>query len=312
MATLTPAQRQMADAMLAGTFDKLDTQGRVLPAESVSQMYAGTYPPAAASPAMRGVPSGQMQAIRDVPQSAYMRPANPAINRPGMPANTQFADTGNWGRATPSMTGYLPLNSPSGAPVNPAVLAAAQQSAGVPMPRQRPWYAPTAIDMAAINAQQVGANPGMGGAMIGNGQMAPGIPPQGPPPAGIAPTWWAGSPVNKGVGSVADPARGLSASQPVPSYQQRLSPAFAGLSPAQAYDAANIADQIRAATAQQGATGQTGVYNYNNGVRGSTVTGGSPAQAYAAAVSRNNSRSGTTSSGQSKTASDGTSWAANF
>lgn len=83
-----------------------------------------------------------------------------------------------------------------------------------------------------------------------------------------------------------------------------------GLSPAQQYENANTGSMISALGRQSVATGHTGVYNYVNGKKVGTVNGQAGANAYAAAVSRNNSGSGTTSSGAPKTKSDGSSWAA--
>jgi hypothetical protein len=172
----------------------------------------------------------------------------------------------------------------------------------------------------------VGANPGMGGAMIGDGQMSPQIPPQGPPPPGIAPTVWAGEQPQQPGGPLAINVRG--GQQPPPqtpaqryalanqtgqiAAQQRQSQAtgqaggyqykdgqkvgyatqtignkaYIPFNPAAAYGLANAAGQVRALNKQATATGQTGVYTYKNGVKTGTVGGGSSAAAYEKAAAK--------------------------
>lgn len=172
-------------------------------------------------------------------------------------------------------TGKLAYSQPG--QQNPAVAAATQQAANVPLPRPRPPNAPNWMDMAAINAQQpVGANPGLGGAMIGNGQMAAGIPPQGPPPAGIAPTVWAGdNPQQQAGGPLNITVRG---GQQAPR-----------LTPSQQYALTNLMGQQAAQTRQSNATGQAGAYQYKNGqkvgyaqqnIGNNTYTPNNPAAAY--------------------------------
>lgn len=190
----------------------------------------------------------------------------------------QLQALGGW--AIDPRTGQLAYSAPGAQ--NPAVAAATQQGQNVPLPRPRPATAPSWMDMAAINAQQqpVGANPGMGGAMIGNGQMAPGIPPQGPPPAGIAPTVWAGD----------QPQQAGGGGQPLGiSVHGGQQP---NVSPSERYSLANMLGQINAQKRQSNATGTAGGYQYQNGqkvgyapqtIGGSTYTPMSGASAYSLA-----------------------------
>ena len=98
----------------------------------------------------------------------------------------------------------------------------------------------------------VGANPGMGGAMIGNGQMASGIPPQLPPADGSSPlpVWAGDNPRQAGGQPLGINVRG--GQQP-------------NLSPSQRYSLANMLGQINAQKRQSNANGVAGGYNYVNG-----------------------------------------------
>lgn len=200
----------------------------------------------------------------------------------------QLSAMGGW--STDPLTGQFGYAPPSA--VNPAVMAATAQGANVSLPRPRPPNAPTWMDMAAINAPPpVGANPGMGGAMIGNGQMVPGIAPQGPPPAGIAPTRWAGDTpmpppapnLNNGTVQRANGTNGYVYGRGANggwNQQGKTDWAQANGNPATQYLAANMRGQLEAQQRQANATGQAGGYNYVNGQRGSTVGGVSGSQAY--------------------------------
>ncbi len=121
-----------------------------------------------------------------------------------------------------------------------------------------------------------GANPGLGGAMIGNGQMNPGIPPQLPPADGSSPlpVWAGDNPQQAGGQSLGINVRG--GQQP-------------NVSPSERYSLANMLGQINAQKAQSNATGQAGGYQYQNGQRvgyapqtigGNTYTPNNPAAAY--------------------------------
>lgn len=316
------------------------------PSVDYSQFYSGSMaPPTVSGGMLRPTPLGatnvanaayrppnpaQLAAISAVPPNSYQRPGPAPINSPNIPYGSAYADTGNLGRATPEMQQLIQLASAGGG--RPGwTIPQAPTTPNVPLPRPRPGYAPTSIDIAAMNRPQ-GANPGMGGAMLGNGAMSPNIPPQGPPPAGISPTVWAGDNANPMTGGVG-PYRGAAsdgytapgAPRPLTAAeryslanqygqqaaQQRQASATGvaggyqyengqrvGYAPqtiggvtftpgnaATAYGLANAAGQIDALNRQANATGQTGVYNYINGVRGSTVNGQSSANAYAAANS---------------------------
>lgn len=208
MADWTPQQLQQMNAVVMGTHDRLTPGGQIQPGYTLDQIYGGILPAASASrPAMASnqPTPAQLAAMKAIPAGSYQTPPNRPILSPNTPAGSQFQDTGNKGRASGSMLEQLmlagqpqPLNITVRGGQQPIGSKMGNQMFGppmppnVPLPRSRPGYAPTAIDMAAIN-RPVGANPGMGGAMFGNGVMAPGIAPQGPPPAGIAPTIWAGA-----------------------------------------------------------------------------------------------------------------------
>ena len=311
------------------------------PSVDYSQFYSGAMAPPTVSGGMlnqaqlsrpaiasnRPTPA-QLAAMQAVPAGSYQFPPNPPIMAPNIPSGSMFQDTGNRGRATPEMQQLLA--GVSG--IRPGwTIPQATTTPNVPLPRPRPGYAPTSIDIAAMNQPQ-GANPGIGGAMIGNGVMSPSIPPQGPPPAGVSPTVWAGDNTNPMTGGVG-PYRGAAgngytapgAPRPLTAaeryslanqygqqaaqerqanatgvaggYQyengQRVGYApqtiggttYTPTNPATAYGLANAAGQIAALNRQATATGQTGVYNYINGVRGPTVNGQSSANAYAAANS---------------------------
>lgn len=288
MAELTPAQRAAADAMISQTFANpaMQTQGWGTPQPQVMRAQA-SRPPAWTN---NGPATFQMA------QELARAPA------------TRYAVDANGQRIDPIKLGYG--SQPAR---NPAVEAATQvgQTVAPPFPAsvdQRLKARSDAANRAWLEAQAVppggiqpgwtlrGANPGMGGAMIGNGVMAPGIPPQGPPPPGVAPTVWAGG--GQGGAPIMRPAGGTvqRATSPNgyiygraeggPWNQQARAPWTQGMSPADQYAVANAGGQIAALGRQAQATGQTGVYNYNQGVRGTTVTGQSPAAAYEAAAAR--------------------------
>lgn len=282
-------------------------------------MYGGPTQ-VANQPVRPAISPAQLAAIKSVPSGSYRSPPNAPIQLPNIPAGSQYADTGNKGRAGGSMLEQLMLAGlppqQAGRPAWTIPQVPAPLPPNVQLPRPRPGYAPTAIDMAAINRPPIGANPGMGGAMIGNGVMSPRIPPQGPPPPGIAPTVWAGdAPAVPSAPAPRQPsltganayelanwhaqqaalARQANATGTAGGYQylngQRVGYApqtiggttYAPNNGASAYGLANVAGQIAALNRQAGATGSTGVYNYINGVKTGTVNGMSSANAYAAA-----------------------------
>lgn len=263
------------------------------------------YGPSASMPTFqpgmlgRGLPPSMGQ--DRLPQGTAGLP-NPSPGSGLMPQ--ELAKMGGW--TVDPLTGVPAYVQPN---QNSAVTAANGLAQGVPMPRPRPPWAPTSIDMAAIMAQQ-GANPGMGGAMFGNGVMAPGIAPQGPPPAGIAPTHWRGeggqspSPLNYTLARAAASngyvyGRGANGQW----HQQGRTPWASLLSPSQQYDVANQASQIAAKIRQANATGQTGVYRYVNGNRVGTVNGMSGANAYDAANQAARQRASSSIGGSSSSGS---------
>lgn len=320
------------DQIINGSFDAIGAKPAYLsPQTSVAEMYKGIYPPAAPKPTYQAGMTG-----RGLPASMGMDrlPQGTA----GLPGPTgsgltpqQLAALGGW--SVDPRTGQLAYAQPG--PTNPAIAAATQQAQNVPLPRPRPPNAPTWLDMAAINAppqMPVGANPGMGGAMIGNGQMASGIPPQLPPADGSSPlpVWAGDNPQQAGGQPLGINVHG--GQQPTVSPGQRYSlanmlgqinaqkaqsnatgqaggyqykdgqkvgyatqtignKAYIPFNPSAAYGLANAAGQINALNKQATATGNTGVYSYQNGVKTGTVGGGTGAQAYdrAAAAARQSS-----------------------
>lgn len=241
------------DQIINGSFDAIGAKPAYLsPPTSVEEMYKGIYPPAASQQSYqagmtgRGLPASY--GVDRLPQGTAGLPA---------PAGSQGISQQQWqaigGWTVDPRTGQLAYAQP-GQQTNPALAAAAQQGQNVPLPRPRPPNAPTWMDMAAISAQQpVGANPGMGGAMIGNGQMASGIPPQGPPPAGIAPTVWAGDQPQQAGGGVQPLGINVRGGQQP------------NVSPSERYSLANMLGQINAQKRQSNATGTAGGYQYQNG-----------------------------------------------
>jgi hypothetical protein len=299
MAELTPQQRAIADAMINATFANpaMQTQGWTPNQQSqpsVDDMYRGIYPVQQPQQTQRPT-QAQMQAIRDVPPSYSANPRLPG----GAGQTIKRLASGEY--VITNTSPQMAFNSPQ--QQNPAVMAATMQAGGTgPGPMRRPEAAPSRMEMAYMQSGPGprprpglgigGANPGMGGAMIGNGQMASGIPPQGPPPPGIAPTQWAGG-------------------NPV----MRPEQAAPRMTSAQAYAQKNATAAANAKARQANLTGidSMGRVLQNGQVVGTVrPQGQSSASYYAQQNSKNNSGAGSTSWGQSKTASDGTSWAANW
>lgn len=203
-------------------------------------------------------------------------------NKAGI-ANAQAAYESGGGYFMDPKTGQFSYTNPTA--TNPAVTAAAGQAASVPLPRSRPPWAPTSIDMAAINGQQ-GANPGMGGALIGNGQMSSSIPPQQPPNDGSPATVWAGS--NPG-GTPAAPSAPITQGKDGYTYQNgkvvgltdwaQKARQQMGLTPAGQYAAANLIGQADAQA--RGAVGRA--FGQTTAIEKLRAQGMSPSDAYSAA-----------------------------
>lgn len=217
-------------------------------------------------------------------------------NKAGI-ANAQAAYESGGGYFMDPKTGQFSYTNPTA--TNPAATAAAGQAAGYPTVSgypdpNPPW--PASVD-DRLNARakaglypslpQQGANPGMGGALIGNGQMAPGIAPQGPPPAGITPTVWAGS---NGSSTPTPPWSPAPITQGTDGYTYQngkvvgltdwaLRGRQQGLAPSGQYAAANLAGQLKAQIrGEQGrAAGQT------TAIEKLRAQGMSPSDAYNAA-----------------------------
>lgn len=269
------------------------------------------------TPPSRRPTDAQMSAIRDVSKiPSWMYQSTPTKNQAQLPAG--------WPWQPGSETALAAIEGVSPTPktaTNPAVRAAMMGgglnlddaidpggsidldpggsidlSKFISLPRRRPGFAPTALDMDAYKKAQKGANPGLGGALIGGGKLSPLIPPQEPPADGLTPLpVWAdgggggGSPlVAKALAS-----RGPSGSAGGFRYENGKKVGYATMtiggntytptSGARAYELANAAGKINALNKQATATGQTGAYTYQNGVKTGTVNGGSGASAYEAA-----------------------------
>lgn len=306
------------DNILSGTFANpaMQTQGWGAPEPPAMRAQASRAPawtsngPAlfqigqelARSPATRYAVDGSGQRVDPIPLGYGSSTQSPAVT-----AATQLGQ----GVAPPFPAS---VDDRLNARANAANRAWLEAQAGQPGGIRPPWTIPQPPQ---------GANPGMGGAIIGDGRMNPGIAPQGPPPPGIAPTVWAGDPPQQPGGPLAINVRGgqqAPALTPAQRYalanqtgqinaQQRQANAtgtaggyqyqsgqrvgyapqtignqvYTPTNPATAYALANAAGQINALNRQATATGQTGAYIYDHGVRTGTVGGVSPSQAYAAA-----------------------------
>jgi hypothetical protein len=173
-------------------------------------------------------------------------------------SGTRYAVDGSGQRIDPIPLGY------GSSTQNPAVTAATQAGQGAappfPLPPIARWNRmeeqagqPGGIRPPwTVPQSPVGANPGMGGAIIGDGRMNPGIPPQQPPADGSSPLpVWAGEQPQQQGGPLNINVRG---GQQAPA-----------LTPAQRYALANQTGQIAAQQRQAQATGQSGGYQYKDG-----------------------------------------------
>jgi hypothetical protein len=268
------------------------------------QFYQGMYPTTPqpsyqAGMLGRGLPADN--GLPRLPQSAAGQPAAAPAPPGGGVTSAQINALGGW--VVDPKTGQLAYSQPS---QNAAAAAAGQMAQGVAMPRPRPPWAPTTIDMAAISGAQQGANPGMGGAMIGNGVMSPAIPAQQPPPGGAPQTKWAddifgmgGSGTAKnGTVARANGTNGYVYGQGADGQwnQQGYAPISVGrgtytpTSGAAAYALANLAGQQKAQQTKAASTGAgTNGYDYYKGVRmqqNPAFAGLTPAQQYEVANGR--------------------------
>jgi len=322
-----------------------NTGGAVYPWNSPSQMTPPTYGGTGATRPVQTTTRGGIspatdkrlehflasegRSVADLLQGigSYSGPQSPQMTAAG--AAAQLAQGGApkqgyapWGTYSRSLA-YNNLNPGPAAPAAPQGVPWGEHSRGLAFHNfTNPPAAPQ------------GANPGMGGAMIGDGRMNPGIPPQQPPADGSSPLpVWAGDNPQQPGGPLNINVRGGQAPNLTPAQryalanqtgqinaQQRQSQAtgqaggyqyqngqkvgyapqtignqvYTPTNPATAYGLANAAGQINALNRQATATGQTGVYTYQNGQRTGTVGGGTGAQAYerAAAQSRDPGTSG--------------------
>lgn len=95
MADFTPQQLQAMQALIAGTFDKLDTTPKIQPGYSLSDIYGGMYPASGSSvastfPARPEVPFSNTSRDRLQPN------ANPNIPGAGVAANDWYSQPGSY------------------------------------------------------------------------------------------------------------------------------------------------------------------------------------------------------------------------
>lgn len=138
----TPQQRAAMDAVLAGTFDKLDTSPRVQPGYTLDQIYGGILPAAAPTAVANNAPykspypsPAQLAAMDAVPASSYRTPKAQPLDIQNQPYGYSYPDTGDKGRASGGMLNQLAPGLPTSAPLPPA---------------GTPWNSLTSIDQAAI------------------------------------------------------------------------------------------------------------------------------------------------------------------
>ena len=132
-----------ADAMIAGTFDKLDAGPRFGGGYSLDEVYgpvgitsSGSGVGLMASAAAPKFEQGMMG--RGLPVEPRLPPNdNPDIPGSGVPASAWYATPGD----------YVPKVGAL------AAIEAAAPAGQVPLPRARPGFAPSVIDLAAIDAQ---------------------------------------------------------------------------------------------------------------------------------------------------------------
>lgn len=294
-----------------GGASSTNTGGSVYPWNSPAQMTSPTYGGNGATNPVQTTARGGLNPATD-----------PRLERFVASDGRSISDllTGVGSYRDPSKPALLPPPTRLGyaaTPQNPAVTAATQAGQGAAPPFPRPPIARwNRMDVAeqgpkpgtpawalysqklaqmGLTAPQAGANPGMGGAMVGNGQMSPQIPPQQPPADGSSPLpVWSGGPGQGGPvmrGGTVQRANGTNGyvygrAAGGPWNQQGKAPWTQGMSPADQYAVANMGGQIAALGRQATATGQTGVHNYVNGVKTGTVNGQSSANAYEAAAAR--------------------------
>lgn len=228
------------------------------------------------------------------PDPNRLRPSSAGLPNPSPGSGLTYQQIqAQGGYNVDPLTGQLAYTQPQ---PNAAAAAAGQMGQGgnIPLPRPRPATPTTAMEDALISAgirpgvplSQQGANPGMGGAMFGNGRMSPGIPPQQPPADGSSrlPVW------RGEAGQGASPQQGFAGNgytftrNPDGSWAQTGKMPWAqGMSPSQQYEVANAAAALAAKQRVSGLNGISSGYQIVNGQRTQPApqyAGMSPSQVY--------------------------------
>jgi len=282
-------RQQMMDAVLAGTFDRLDTTPRQMPGYTLNEIYGPLgIPPAPNVPRVSATSGGLAGA---------MASGSGAANLPRLPAAHYAAGSYNpaadQSRLAPGWPWQNPLthsaygNASAPGTNNPALGAIGMATTpNVNLPRPRPGSAPNRMDIAAMgnkslidaalrgdmNAMtQLAQSGGLGG--NGGGGQAPNVPP---------------APMPNFTTQRSQSSNGYiyGRSGNGPWHQQGKAPWAAVLTPQQQYDVANAAAALAAKINQARSTGVAGAYQYQNGQRvglAPQYAGMSPSQAYAAA-----------------------------
>lgn len=305
MADWTKKQLEQMGAVVSGTHDRLDTKGRVQPLSSTADIYRGILPSAkpatGPSPAVKSALLSNMKG-RGLPEgfipNAPNRLDNAAISRL---ASLSSQNAGMTGRGQPPRLPRLEtasLGNDRLRPGFPIELAPDTALAGIDGAFPKPPQPNPSVLMAMMGRGQpvpppppVGADPGMGGAMLGNPRMASSIPPQQPPADGSSPLpVWRGEQPTAVATMI---SRGLTGIAPNGyAYQdgQRVGNAnwTQGYTPEQQYKSANLQAQVAAMDRARTATGITPVQQIQRqtGASGAPAYDQANAAAQAAAIAK--------------------------
>jgi hypothetical protein len=188
---MTAAQRKQADAMLAGTFDRLDTTPKMQPAYTTQQVYGGIIPPKGSSDwnnmnaALHPVPAPlKSNPVKTMQVDAMGNPALNAIKTATLPGmNVPPKD--NSRLPTTSAIGYGPQldqllgMSPATAPQGGSAFNGGWGSTGFGQNLFAPPFLsgdPGTVDWGAVNPDP----PGIGlGSLLGGDPTYPAAQPQG-------------------------------------------------------------------------------------------------------------------------------------
>jgi len=97
MADFTPQQLQAMQALIAGTFDKLDTTPKIQPGYSLSDIYSGMYPPSGSTSSYASTfPSRPEVPFSNTSRDRLQPNANPDIPGSGVAANDWYSKPGSY------------------------------------------------------------------------------------------------------------------------------------------------------------------------------------------------------------------------